>query len=398
MPVSKSIAADLSNASWIRKMFEEGARLKAQLGPENVYDFSLGNPILPPPNRFYEELKRIAASDDKSSHRYMPNQGYAETRAAIANRYAQTSHLPLTENHVVMTCGAGGALNVVLKALLDPGDQVVVLAPYFVEYGFYIKNAGGQMTIAETTATFDLDLVEIEKTLKPNTRAIIVNSPNNPTGKVYNKASLEGLNRLLLAHEQKTGHPIYVLSDEPYRKITYDNIEVPENLAIFNNGILISSHSKDLGLAGERIGYIVVSSVISDALDLIAGFVFCNRILGFVNAPALAQRLVAHLQNETVNMSLYRKNREVLLQGLADSALETVAPEGAFYAFPQVPGGDDVKFVKHLQRYKILTVPGRGFGREGHIRFSFCVPETMLTQAMPHLIEACSTYRDILKN
>lgn len=383
MAISKKVEAFLSGASWIRKMFEEGERLRKLYGPENVYDFTLGNPDVEPPLAFQEELKKLALQPVPGMHRYMSNAGYPETRQAVAEVLNEQTGLPFNVNHIVMTCGAGGALNVVLKTLLDQGDEVLILSPYFVEYRFYIDNHGGVVKTAPTTEDFNLDLKAIDQALTPRTKAVIINSPNNPTGVVYDAASLSALGELLEARERDLGHPVFVISDEPYAKIAYDDIPVPSVFNHIKNSIAVTSHSKDLALPGERIGYIAVSPKIEEQGILMEGLVFCNRTLGFVNAPALMQRLVAGLQRESVDIAEYQEKRDILYHHLTELGFKMVKPQGAFYLFPRSPLPDDVEFVRAAQKHNLLLVPGSGFGAPGHFRISYCIDKQLILNSLP---------------
>lgn len=383
MPVSKKIQAFLSGASWIRKMFEEGERMRKFYGPDKVYDFTLGNPNVEPPKAFKEELKRLALEPVPGMHRYMSNAGYPETRRAIADMLAEQTGLSFNENHIVMTCGAGGAMNVVLKALLDQGDEVIILSPFFVEYKFYIDNHGGVFKEVPTNDEFKPDLKAIGEAITPRTRAVIINSPNNPTGVVYDAGSLSGLGKLLEKKEKETGRAVFVISDEPYAKIVYDGITVPSVFKHIKNSIVVTSHSKDLALPGERIGYIAVSPLIDDVDLLVEGLVFCNRTLGFVNAPALMQRLVTVLQHESVDIASYQEKRDILYENLTAMGFQMVKPQGAFYLFPKSPIPDDVEFVKTALKYNILLVPGSGFGTPGYFRISYCIDKQVILNSMP---------------
>jgi len=279
MPISKKVEKFLSGASFIRKMFEEGERLRAIHGADKVYDFTLGNPNMEPPERFREELKRLALNPVPGMHRYMSNAGYTETRAAVAEVLREQNSLPFGPEHIIMTVGAGGALNVVLKTLLDPGDEVIVIKPYFVEYRFYIDNHGGNVVEIASTTDFKPDLNALAAAITTRTKAVLINSPNNPTGVVYDKDDLDALGRLLKEKEKELGSTIYVISDEPYAKIVYDGVQVPSIFLSIENSIAVTSHSKDLALPGERIGYLAVSPGISDLELMLEGLVFANRTL-----------------------------------------------------------------------------------------------------------------------
>lgn len=383
MAISKKIEKSITGASWIRKMFEEGERLRKIYGSEKVYDFTLGNPELEPPEAFKKALKEIALKPVPGMHRYMSNAGYPETRQAVADVLAAQTGLPFDQNNIVMTCGAGGALNVVLKSILDPGDEVIILSPFFVEYKFYIDNHGGISKEAPTNKDFTLDLGAIRSAITSRTKAIIVNSPNNPTGVVYDSASLKGLGRLLEEIEGEFGSQIFVISDEPYAKIIYDGLSLPSIFNCVKNSVVVTSHSKDLALPGERIGYIAFSPQIENAGLLMDALVFCNRTLGFVNAPALMQRLVAGLQHESVDIAGYQEKRDILYDNLTALGFRMVKPQGAFYLFPESPLPDDVAFVMAAQKYNILLVPGSGFGAPGYFRIAYCIDKKVILNSLP---------------
>jgi aspartate aminotransferase len=381
MAISKKMNEFAQTSSWIRKMFEEGARLKAEFGAENIFDFSLGNPDLSPPPEFHEALVELAQKDSQGSHAYMPNGGYPFVREAVAARISTEQGVMLSADEMLMTCGAAGGLNVTLKALLDPGDEVIILAPFFVEYKFYIDNHGGVSKVVSTDDSFDLDLGIIEEAVNEKTKAIIINSPNNPTGQIYSQESLAGLGRVLAAASEKYSGTIFLIADEPYRKIVFDDNDVPSIMQAYQNSIVVSSYSKDLSLPGERIGYIALHPEIDEKLPLAGALTLANRILGFVNAPALMQRVVAELQGASVDNSIYARRREVFCKILADTGYEFMPPKGAFYVFPKSPIGDDVEFVSRLQDQKILAVPGKGFGAPGYFRLAFCVEDSVIERS-----------------
>jgi aspartate aminotransferase len=384
MAIAAKIQSFIENASWIRKMFEEGERLRKIHGADNVYDFTLGNPNVDPPAGFMEELRRLAAEPLPGMHRYMSNAGYDDCRNAVAAVHAEASGLPVEGSRVVMTCGASGALNVVLKTILNPGEEVIILAPFFVEYKFYIDNHGGVPVVVWTDReTFQLDLGAIEAAIGANTRAIIVNTPNNPTGVVYNEESLKGLGALVQRKERELGRQIYVISDEPYARIAYDGLAIPHIFPHVDNSIIVTSHSKDLALPGERIGYLVANPAMTHGELFMEGAVFCNRTLGFVNAPALMQRLVAKLQRSSVDIDAYQEKRDILYHYLTEMGFSMVRPDGAFYLFPRSPMSDDVEFVKLAQKHHILLVPGAGFGAPGYFRIAYCVDKVMIERSLP---------------
>lgn len=384
MAIAMKIAGHISKSSWIRRMFEEGERLRQEFGAENVHDFTLGNPDVEPPEAFNRELLRLSQEPLPGMHRYMNNAGYSETRAAVAAKLAKDSGLAVTGDHVIMTCGAGGALNVVLKTILNPGEEVVILAPYFVEYKFYIDNHGGvPVEVWTDHETFQLDIAAIEKALTPKTRAILICSPNNPTGVIYPEESLRQLGDVLKKIHKHNGHLIYVISDEPYARIAYDGKHVPNIFPLVESSIIVTSHSKDLALPGERIGYLAANPRMDTVMQFMEGAVFSNRVLGFVNAPALMQRLVAKLQNESVNIAEYQAKRDLLVNALINMGFEMVKPDGAFYLFPKSPITDDVEFVKLAQKHRILLVPGAGFGAPGFFRIAYCVEKTVIERSLP---------------
>ncbi|MCX8022816.1 MAG: pyridoxal phosphate-dependent aminotransferase [Syntrophorhabdaceae bacterium] len=392
MVISKNIAESMKSSSWIRAMFEEGERLKKKYGPENVYDFTLGNPIAEPPAQLKEELIKVATSNKRGMHRYMTNSGYEEVREEIATFMREASGLNFGKEHIIMTVGAAGGINVVLKSLLDPGDEVIVPNPFFVEFMFYIGNHAGVMKLVDTKEDFHLDIDNIEKAITERTKAIIINSPHNPTGVVYNE---DELNRLasLLRERRKKGHRIFIISDEAYRKILYDNIKFPNMFNIYEDTITVTSHSKDLALPGERIGYIAISPIMDNAQSLIDAAIFSNRILGFINAPAIMQRLVAKFQKNSVDIGDYQRKRDAIYQILIDAGFEVVKPSGAFYIFPKAPIEDDIKFVKDLQKHHVLAVPGIGFGKSGYFRLAYCVEMDVIEKSRPYFKEVMASYR-----
>lgn len=384
MAISSKIASYIEKASWIRKMFEEGTRLRAIHGDENVFDFTIGNPSVEPPESFHRELLQLARQPLPGMHRYMNNAGYEEVRQAVADVLSEKSPIPVSPRNVIMTCGAGGALNVVLKTILNPGEEVIILAPYFVEYLFYIDNHGGiGKTVWTDRQTFELDIAGIEEAIGPNTRAIIINSPNNPTGVIYSAASLQAFGEMISRKEQELERTLFVISDEPYARLAYDGVDVPSIFAHVRNAVIVTSHSKDLALPGERIGYLAANPAMEGVDQFMEGAIFCNRVLGFVNAPALMQRLVAKLQHESVNIDEYCAKRDLLYGHLTDLGFRMVKPKGGFYLFPESPMEDDVAFVQLAQRYNILLVPGRGFGAPGYFRIAYCLDMTQIRRSLP---------------
>jgi aspartate aminotransferase len=383
MAVAKKIAGFIANSSWIRKMFEEGERLRQQFGADQVYDFTLGNPDVEPPKEFHGEFLKLAQAPLPGMHRYMNNAGYADTRNAVARLLSAASDLPVQGDQVVMTCGAGGALNVVLKTILNPEDEVIILTPFFVEYRFYIDNHGGKpVEVWTDPATFLLDIPAIARAITAKTRAIIICSPNNPTGVIYPAESLAQLGEMVSAKEQEFGRQICVISDEPYARISYDGKQVPNIFRYVQNSVIVTSHSKDLALPGERIGYLAANPRMRNVEQFMEGAIFSNRVLGFVNAPALMQRLVAELQHISVDIALYQEKRDLLYGALTKLGFEMVKPDGAFYFFPKSPLADDIEFVKLAQQHRILLVPGSGFGAPGYFRIAYCVDKGMIERSL----------------
>lgn len=391
MAISQKMLAFAERSSWIRKMFEEGARLKAQYGADQVCDFSLGNPDLPPPAQYQEAVRKVTAAEGPGAHGYMANNGYPFVREAVAKQIAAEQGLAMGQDEILMTVGAAGAINVVMKALLDPGDEVLILAPFFVEYNFYVDNHGGVTKIVNTARDFSLDLAAIEAAITPKTKAIIINSPNNPTGQIYSATELAGLGAILA----RAGQTIYLISDEPYRKIVYDGHTVPSIFKAYRNSLIVSSYSKELSLPGERIGYIAVHPEIEGKPQLLGAMTLANRILGFVNAPALMQRVVAELQGITVDCGVYARRRELFCKVLAEAGYEFVPPKGAIYLFPKSPIADDARFVVLLAEQRILGVPGRGFGMPGYFRLAFCVEDAVITRSAEGFKKALATAKTL---
>lgn len=382
-----SIATKIENfmesGSWIRRMFEEGDHLKKQFGEDKVFDLTLGNPMGEPPEEFQRALRDALEEPTPGKHGYMPNAGYPSLRAKLAEHLAEEHGIPLEGKHVVFTVGAAGALNVALKSLVNPGETVLIFSPFFVEYRFYIDNVGGQCRIVETDPEFNLDLDAIESALDPTVKALILNTPNNPTGRMYPEATLAQLVSLVRERSQEYGHPIYILSDEPYKRIVYDGHVAPSLLKMSNTSILCTSYSKELAIAGERLGYVAVNPYCPGIDKVMHALIFCNRILGFVNAPALMQRALGLAMGAVVDIRHYAENRALLLSSLRQMGYDVVTPEGAFYLFPKSPIDDDVAFVQELKKERILVVPGRGFGRSGYFRIAYCVTNEVLNRALP---------------
>lgn len=383
MAIAAKIAQFIESSSWIRKMFEEGARLKKIYGEDKVFDFSLGNPNVPPPDIVREKLIELAKSEEPGMHAYMPNAGLFSTRTAMSAYFCQEFCVSMAQDRVVVTCGAAGGLNIILKALLDPGDEVLCPAPYFVEYAYYADNHGGALKSVPTLPDFNLDLERMQEQIGPRTKIVLINSPNNPTGQVYAEETIARLGQILQEKSSRFGRLIYLVSDEPYRKIVYDNCCVPCVFVHYPNSLITSSYSKDLSLPGERIGFVALSPTAEDGGKIIDALTLANRILGFVNAPALMQRLVVELQGVCVDVGIYKSKRDRLVSALTEFGYELTVPGGAFYLFPRSPIPDDVEFVRLLQEENILCVPGSGFAGPGHIRIAYCVDDSTIEGALP---------------
>ncbi len=392
MTIATKIETILHRSSWIRKMFEEGARLKAAHGADKVFDFSLGNPNITAPECFDKALAETACSCS-GEHGYMPNTGYAHVRQSVAKYLSEEQGVTVTQDEVIMTCGASGALNVALKTLLDPGDEVLTPVPCFVEYGFYADNHGGVLKTVATHPDFSLDLEAMATAITPQTKVVLINSPNNPTGQIYRQESLERLGELLAAKSARYERTIYLISDEPYRKIVFDDHSVPSIFTVYADSLLATSYSKDISIPGERIGYAALNPAANYRDAVMNGMALANRILGFVNAPALMQKIVACLQGTSVDIGLYQRKRDLLCEGLAAAGYEFITPPGTFYLFPKSPIPDDVAFVQALQEELILVVPGSGFNGPGYFRIAFCVDDATIVNALPGFKRAIERLR-----
>jgi aspartate aminotransferase len=382
----------LQRSSWIRKMFETGTELKAKYGTDAVCDFSLGNPDLAPPDAVFVALQDLARREQRFG--YMPNAGYPEAREALARCLSEEQGTAITAQDVILTCGAAGALNSFFRAVLEPGDEVLCPAPFFVEYGFYVENHGAKLHPVPThPEDFSLDLDAVAAAIGPNTRVVLINSPNNPTGRIYSKAELQALGKLLQDKSHSMGRTIFLLSDEPYRFLTFDGHQVPSLLPLYPYTVVVSSFSKSLALAGERIGYALVNPAMPGKDQLLAGLVLTNRILGFVNAPAVGQLLMQRALGAQVDVGLYAKRRAAMAEVLEEAGISYFRPQGAFYFFPKAPGGDDLAFVRALQQELILAVPGRGFGTPGFFRLAFCVDETVIRRSAEGFKRATDAFR-----
>ena len=377
--VSRTVTDSLAKASWIRRMFEEGARLKQERGADKVFDFTLGNPEIEPPEIVLAAARRVLDSPEPHRHAYMPNAGHVAVREAVAKRLRASTGLPYTAAHVIMTVGAGAALNTVLKALLNPGDEVLTVAPFFAEYVFYAENHGGRLVVVPPKPDLTPDVGKLEAAITPKTRAILVNSPNNPSGVIYPASVFVEIEAMLA----RASHPIVLVSDEPYRALVFDDVAVPEVPPLVTRSIVATSWSKSLAIPGERIGYLAFSPRMPEAAELFEACTFTSRVLGFVNAPALWQWVVAEVGDQVIDVSPYREKRDLMYEGLTRIGYQCVKPQGAFYVFPRTPIDDDVAFVRLLAEEGVLTVPGSGFGMPGHMRISLTVERETVVRALP---------------
>ena len=392
--LAPQISEYLERSSWIRKMFESGMELKAKHGRENVFDFSLGNPDLPPPVAVAEGLLELSREADKPfAFGYMPNPGYPFAREALAEFLSKEQGAGIGAQDVIITCGAAGGLNAIFRAVLEPGEEVVCPAPYFVEYGFYAANHNGVLKpVMSRPPAFELDLSAIEAAISPKTRAVLLNSPNNPAGVVYGEEELRALADILSRKTKEYGKPVFLISDEPYRFLAFDGCEVPQVLPLYPYSIVASSFSKNLSLAGERVGYLALCPGMPGKESLMDGLVFTNRTLGFVNAPAIGQKLMVKALGSQVDVSVYEARRKAMAEVLGHAGYSFSMPKGAFYFFPEAPGGDDVKFTASLREEKILAVPGTGFGCPGYFRLTFCVGEEVIRGSADGFVRAIKKY------
>ncbi len=388
--LSQRVSGYMKNASWIRRMFEAGAELKARYGADNVYDFSLGNPDLPPPPAVAEGLMSLAKqAGEPFSLGYMSNGGYPWAREKLAAHLSKEQGVALTAEHVLLTCGAAGGLNAFFRAVLNVGEEVLAFAPYFVEYGFYAENHNATFASVPThEETFTPDLAALEAAITEKTRVLITNSPNNPTGVVYSCQDMQGIVDVLTRCSQKFGKPIWLVADEPYRFLAFDAVEVPSVLPLYPYAVVVSSFSKNLSLPGERVGYIILSPLLEEKELLMGALMLTNRILGFVNPPAVGQHIMAAALGSQVDVNVYSARRTAMAEVLTAAGYDFCMPQGAFYFFPKAPGGDDISFVNTLLDERILAVPGSGFGCPGYFRLTFCVEERVIRNAADGFSEA----------
>ncbi|WP_312093021.1 pyridoxal phosphate-dependent aminotransferase [Aminipila sp.] len=387
--IAKSMESYVKGSSAIRAMFEEGARLAKIYGKENVYDFSLGNPNVAPPEEIKQSIINILESEEPTFlHGYMNNAGYEDVRNTIAEHLNKLHGTRFTERNILMTVGAAGGLNVTFKTLLDPEDEVIVFAPYFGEYRSYAANYGAKLVvIPPNIPTFQPDLNKLEESITSQTKAVIINSPNNPTGVVYAEDTIKEMAEILNKKQQEFKTDIYLIADEPYRELVYDGVSVPYVTKYYKNTIVGYSYSKSLSLPGERIGYLVLPDELSDFENVVSAATTANRILGFVNAPSIMQRVVADCINSAVDVNIYNKNRETLYNGLTEIGYECIKPEGAFYLFVKSPIEDENEFCKMAKEHRVLLVPGSSFACPGYVRMAYCVAYDTIVNALPAMRE-----------
>lgn len=383
--ISDKMKQMISNSSVIRAMFEEGKRMEAEIGKENVYDFSIGNPSLEPPKEIAKAMREILDEEEPNFiHGYMANAGYEDVRTSVAESLNRRFGTAYQEKNILMTVGAAGGLNVILKALINPGDEVVVFAPYFGEYNSYISNVDGVVTaISPDTSSFQPKLLEFEEKLNARTKCVLINNPNNPTGVVYTEETIRKMADILRKAQKKFGTDIYLISDEPYRELVYDGATVPYLPDFYENTIVGYSFSKSLSLPGERIGYLVIPDSVADFEDVLAASITANRILGYVNAPSFFQRVVGRCIDAKVEIEKYDKNRKYLYDSLCAMGYESVKPQGAFYLFLKSLEEDDNAFAEKAKKHHLLLVPGSAFDCPGYVRIAYCVDYDMITRALP---------------
>lgn len=392
--ISEKMKPFLKNNSAIRAMFEEGKRLASIYGAENVFDFSLGNPNVPAPEQIKKAMIDILEEEDPVMvHGYMSNAGFPQVRKAIAENLNERFGTAFHENNLIMTVGAGSGLNVCLKTLLNPGEEVIVFAPYFVEYGSYVRNYDGVLvTVEADTENFQLNLEEFEKIISSNTKAVIINNPHNPTGVVFSEDTICKLTSIMKEKEQEFGHAIYLISDEPYRELAFDGAVVPFVTKYYNNTLVVYSYSKSLSLPGERIGYVIIPDEVEESEETIAAATIANRVSGCVNAPSLIQLAVAKCVNAQVDLGFYDRNRKTLYNGLTKLGFTCVKPEGAFYLWMKSPVENEKEFIDSAKKYNILMVPGSSFACPGYVRLAYCVSYEKIVNALPAFEKLAKEY------
>lgn len=391
--ISNSMINLIKNSSTIRAMFEEGQKLANIYGPENVFDYSIGNPNVEPPEKIKEIIFDILNEEKPNNiHGYMNNSGYEDVRETIALHLNKKHNMNLNSKNVLMTCGAAGGLNVIFKTLLNPEDEVIVFAPFFGEYVNYVNNfAAKTIVVSANTETFQPNLDEFRERISPRTRAVIINTPNNPTGVIYSSDTLVKLSKILSEFENKYGTSIYLISDEPYREVVYDNNTVPQVFKYYKNSFIVYSYSKSLSLPGERIGYLVMNENIDSFELMVSSLNIANRVLGFINAPSLFQKVIARALDLEVDVDIYKRNRDLLYNKLTSLGIECIKPQGAFYLFPKSPIVDDVRFCQEAKNFNILAVPGSVFGCPGYFRLSYCISYEKIEKSL-------KAFEDLIKS
>lgn len=383
--ISEKMKELVKNNSVIREMFEEGKRLSKIYGKENVYDFSLGNPSVPTPDNIKEAIIKILENEDTQIlHGYMSNSGFEDVREKVASSINNKFGTSFTSKNIIMTVGAASGLNIILKSILNPEDEVLVIAPYFVEYKNYVKNYDGKIVVTMANEeNFEPDLKDLASKISAKTKAVIINTPNNPTGVVYSENTIKELAKILKEKEQEYNNEIYLISDEPYRELVYDDIKIPYITKFYKNTFIVYSYSKSLSLPGERIGYVVVPNEMVDSNNVIEAVTIANRVLGSVNAPSLMQKVIGECVDLTVDISQYKKNRDLLYNYLIECNFECIKPQGAFYLFLKSPIKNDKEFCNIAKEYNILMVPGSSFAYPGYVRISYCVDYEMIKRSLP---------------
>jgi len=392
--ISNKMKDLVAGSSAIRAMFEEGKKLSAIYGVENVFDFSLGNPNVEPPENIKIAINEILNSESPNLvHGYMNNSGYEDVRSKIAKFINEKHNVNISHDNIVMTCGAAGGLNIILKTLLNPGDEVIAFAPFFGEYGNYVNNFDGKLVVVPADInTFEPNIQALRDKINSRTKAVIINSPNNPTGVVYSEKAIQDLAKVLSEKEEELGISIYLISDEPYREIVYDNVQIPYILKYYKNSFIGYSYSKSLSLPGERIGYIVANTEMDSFEEIMMALNVANRILGFVNAPSLFQRVIAKCLEAEVDVSIYQRNRDILYNHLTEIGFSCIKPQGAFYLFPRAPIADDKKFCEDAKQFNLLLVPGSAFGCPGHVRLSYCISYERIQNSLPAFEKLAELY------
>ena len=392
--ISEKMKPYVKNNSAIRMMFEEGNRLRAKYGADKVFDFSLGNPSVPAPDSVREAIIELVNTTDPTVlHGYMSNAGFEDVRQTIAESLNRRFDTKFSAKNLIMTVGAASGLNVILKTILNPGEEVIVFAPYFLEYGAYVRNYDGVLVeISPDTTTFQPNLAEFEQKITPKTRAVIVNTPHNPTGVVYSEETIKKLSVILEAKQKEFGTVIYLISDEPYRQLAYDGVEVPYLTKYYNNTVVGYSYSKSLSLPGERIGYLVIPDEADGSEELISAATIANRTLGCVNAPSLIQKVVAKCVDAKTDLAAYDKNRQALYNGLKECGFECIKPQGAFYLFVKSPVEDEKAFCEAGKKYNILMVPGSSFACPGYVRLAYCVSYETIVNSLPEFKKLAAEY------